>query len=1068
MICAVRTERTDKEAVMMKRLAGRASWPRRVRSWAASLLVALMILAMMPVPAFAAEAGVSGDGDAEAVTDAVQMDDDADEIESGHFFMSLMRTAAMLNGEGAEAASEDSDGDISVAVNIIWEGDDESTRPDSVSVQLVRDGSKVGAPVSVRMDENWRYAWFGLGDNHAYDLYIVDTPNGYTSRITIGSEVSDSGKKYAVCNIINTYVGEILPVDIIIQAMWVGDDVSQRPREMAFDFLRNGSGYMNRSVYGKDDWVGKWEGLDGRYIWNILPRSVPRGYTSSMTVDSKVIDGRKQLVFSITNVYLGIRTTDATARIVWENDSENMRPDGVNVSLLCYDENGYLKSDMQRLTADNDWTYTWTDRDASYFYSVCVGRPPTGYSLAVLMNSSDEGDKPHTIFDIVHTYDDSSTLGMAVHIDWENDDESLRPDSWKFATFQNVFDYRYYRYATPKGDWTVTWPGLKKIDAWSVVPMELLPPGYTSRVATDVSISGSSKKTVTYNITNTYDEPVTTDMVVKAAWADDAESERPEEIKIQLFRNNVAYGSPISLNAGNNWTYTVDGLDNKFVWTACLAGAAPGGYSSTCFISTDVSEDMSKHVACNIENVYTGQTFISSTDLTVRCIWADDDESKRPDRVTVQITRDGFTWSNTLYGPQDWTFTQTYAGCDSCWSVTQNEFPPAGYTVDVVLESEVIDGTKQNVVCTIVYTYVGDSADVDVVVDMSWIEDYTYNRPDDVEIQLMCDGADYSWRVKSLDEACDWTHTWTDLDGRYSWEIRLTDILESYDTEIIKETQSVENDGVISTQNVFHVINTPKTPVPETASVIATVVWSDRDPGSRPDSVRVKLICDGEDYDGEDAVAYLTADNDWTYEWPELDGKHEWSAHTVDPPHEGYTTSHATKAYSLDAGEGLHGYVVCNISNAHEDVMEFLYDDRWGDLIGSYVDAFAVKKVWFGGDEKRLDSVGVALVDSSENSREDVVLNGDSWWNYIWYGIGTSYESLSIEEKTPDPYISKVMYNGTACVVANIPGIADVSDGGFALPDTGGIGTGNLILIGSVLALASLLVLAADRRKVRG
>lgn len=1047
---------------------------RFLRSIAAMLLVVCICLGMFPVTAFASE--ISDMDQAVTAVGTWGADDGAVTDDGSVLIRDAHMTMAVSNDEDIESSSVDFNGDINMVVNIIWEDDDESMRPDSVSVQLMRDGKNTGDPAIVTAADDWRYVWSDLGENHVFNARLVKSPFGYTTRVTIDSESSTDGDEYTVCNIINTYVGDIY-VDVIANVIWVDDDESRRPYMIDLNLLETGhlqerQGYLT----AESGWSCKWPDLDGRYVWSVAPQSgVPKGYTASITTESKIVDGRRQLIYNITYVYIGVQTTDVTVKMVWENDDESQRPSSVDAALGyrpgSYVE--YLQTERVTLSADDDWTYTWTDRDSSYIYAVGLVSALEGYSSIVTVDFDGTADKGHAIYNIVNTYDEALTsIDMAVHVDWENDVESQRPKNLKFGYFRNMENTWFYQYPSSTNGWSVTNSNCDAKYVWFPYQMDMLPSGYyTSRITTDVDSVDSSRKIVAYDITNGYEKPATTDMTVKVTWMDDTTANRPSSINVNILRNDQIFRT-IQLGEWRDWSQTLRGLDNKYVWTACLADSVPSGYASECHVDSETTEDMNKHVTCNIENVYTGTEFVGSTDMTIKCLWVDDDASKRPSSVRLQVVRvDVWGGSVDVYGSRNWTWTDTYTTYDTFCSVQLDGFPPAGYAADIHVESDVVSNTKQSVTCTVVFTYIGETERVDAVVDVSWL-DCSYDRPESVAVRLMCDGADYLpdssvyyWR---LTEKNGWTHTWEGLDGRYTWCVRLVDSLEGYDTEIVNTTRSVDKDGVMTKQSVSTVVNTPEAFIPETASVIATVVWSDKDAGNRPDSVRVKLVCDGEEYDGEDAVVYLTADNDWTYEWAELDGRHEWSAHTVDPSPDGYTTSHATKAYAVDAGEGLHGYVVCNISNVNEDVIE--YEWHWsGEFItGSHVDAFAVKKVWFGGDESRLDSVGVTLVDSSWDARrEDVVLDGGSWWSHIWYGIGTSYEYLSIEEHTPGSYVSKVMYNGTACVVANIPGVSDEIIGGFALPNTGGTGIVNLMLIGVVLAASSTVVLIANRRRDR-
>lgn len=68
-----------------------------------------------------------------------------------------------------------------------WVGDDESSRPESVTVQLVQNGDPIGDPVTLtasRKPENdWKYTWEDLDEDSEYDIIELDTPAGYISSV---------------------------------------------------------------------------------------------------------------------------------------------------------------------------------------------------------------------------------------------------------------------------------------------------------------------------------------------------------------------------------------------------------------------------------------------------------------------------------------------------------------------------------------------------------------------------------------------------------------------------------------------------------------------------------------------------------------------------------------------------------------------------------------------------------------------------------------------------------------------------------------------------------------------
>lgn len=57
-------------------------------------------------------------------------------------------------------------------------------------------------------------------------------------------------------------------------------------------------------------------------------------------------------------------------------------------------------------------------------------------------------------------------------------------------------------------------------------------------------------------------------VTVQKTWTLDDGKTRPDSIQVQLMRDGMAYGSPVTLNDGNNWTFTWDNLEkDESQWT---------------------------------------------------------------------------------------------------------------------------------------------------------------------------------------------------------------------------------------------------------------------------------------------------------------------------------------------------------------------------------------------------------------------------------------------------------------------------------------------------------------------
>ena len=70
-------------------------------------------------------------------------------------------------------------------------------------------------------------------------------------------------------------------------------------------------------------------------------------------------------------------------------------------------------------------------------------------------------------------------------------------------------------------------------------------------------------------------------VTVQKEWTLDDGKMRPDSVQVQLMRNGVAYGSPVTLNDGNNWTFTWSNLEkDESQWTVNEV-LAPEGFRAS-------------------------------------------------------------------------------------------------------------------------------------------------------------------------------------------------------------------------------------------------------------------------------------------------------------------------------------------------------------------------------------------------------------------------------------------------------------------------------------------------------
>ena len=98
------------------------------------------------------------------------------------------------------------------------------------------------------------------------------------------------------------------------------------------------------------------------------------------------------------------------------------------------------------------------------------------------------------------------------------------------------------------------------------------------------TVNNETTTTTTTTTTNTglETERKTISVSVQKVWDDgnNAEGLRPGSITVQLYRNGDAYGSPVTLSAGNGWAYTWSGLEAEASY-GVVETSVPAGYTSS-------------------------------------------------------------------------------------------------------------------------------------------------------------------------------------------------------------------------------------------------------------------------------------------------------------------------------------------------------------------------------------------------------------------------------------------------------------------------------------------------------
>jgi len=477
------------------------------------------------------------------------------------------------------------------------------------------------------------------------------------------------------------------------------------------------------------------------------------------------------------------------------------------------------------------------------------------------------------------------------------------------------------------------------------------------------------------------EEESTTTRTVTKVWDDtnDQDGKRPTSIQVQLKADGVDYGSAVTLNAGNNWTYTWSNLPEKssgqtVTYTVEEIGVLTGYTSST-------SENGGTFI---ITNSYVPNYALEVVDIEGTKTWDDasDQDGKRPASITVNLLADNAVLdSKTVTASDNWEYEwidlPKYAA-DVEISYTISEAPVSDYQTAV----NGYDITNS-------YTPGETSRTVTKVWDDN--NDQDGKRPASIQAQLYANGAAEGSAV-TLDAANGWSYTWNNLPEKKNgtaviYTVEETGVPTDY-------TAAYSTDGFTITNSY----------TPETVEKTVMKVWSDNNDqdGLRTDEITVQLYKDG-DICGSAVI--LNEANNWSCTWSSLDkcDAGEEITYTVEEINvpDGYTASYSTDKFT--------------ITNTHTTAAT----ER------------TVTKVWDDANNQdglRPDSITVHLK-ADGVLYDTITLDESNSWTYKWIDLPLNSNGAeiiyTIVEENVDSYATAYSEDETEFTITNsyTPGI---------------------------------------------
>ena len=158
-----------------------------------------------------------------------------------------------------------------------------------------------------------------------------------------------------------------------VRKVWSDGSANHTNDSITVNLLKDGKVEKSQVLNAENNWAYTFDRLAEGHTWTAEEAAVPDGYTVSYKTE-----GTETTITNTKNDTPPTPPTyplDITVHKVWSNDSGKARPSSVTVTLY----NGDIAYDRVRLSAHNNWTYTWKDPNAYGNWQVTETNIPKGY-----------------------------------------------------------------------------------------------------------------------------------------------------------------------------------------------------------------------------------------------------------------------------------------------------------------------------------------------------------------------------------------------------------------------------------------------------------------------------------------------------------------------------------------------------------------------------------------------------------------------------------------------------------------------------------------------------------------
>ena len=738
-------------------------------------------------------------------------------------------------------------------VTTTWDDDNnrDNKRPEKTTLQLTTtDGEKVGDPVELNAENEWKYTWKNLasededGQHISYLVTAVEddtlTANNYTAEVTRSS----SDDEFVV-----TYKHEIEKTGITANVTWDDADNQDgiRPKEVTLQLKADGEAVGDAITVKADsdgNWTKTWsnlpvnkEGAVGQAIvYTVEESGLPDGYASAVATDEETG------AITVKNSHTPA-VKDLTVSAKWD-DAENqdgVRPASVDAVLYAGDT---ATDKTVTLTAEENWTATI--KDMPVYAAGKVGEA-VNYSLKAAKEVEDYTSATDGLT-LTFTHKAAVTAVTAT-ITWDDaeNQDGIRPDS---VTLQLKADGEAVgSRITVDGTndkWTKTWDNLPVNKAGKKVTYTVEQTGlrseYTQATAGDAATG--------FTITNSY-TPKGVDIAVSANWDDQDNQDgiRPEAVEAELYADNVSTNKKVRLTADTDWKATFEKL-------AVNKNGKPINYTlqATKVEGYDLTTEGSG--ADGLVLKYTHKVKAVAVTATVK--WADGENQDgiRPNTVNLQLKADGENVGDAIVVNANSNWTKTWSGLAEYKAGKKVTYTVEATGIRSEYKVEITGDAATGF--TVTATHVPAKAEVKASVVWDDADNQDGIRPEAVEAEIYAGDVSNSKKVRLTAEN-NWTASFGEMElKKDGQEIKYTLV----GTKADGYTYTCTGSGAAGLVLTY-------THKPEVVSVSVNTTWNDKNnqDGQRPGSYSVQLKADGE---ATGDVITLNSSNSFAKVWKDL------------------------------------------------------------------------------------------------------------------------------------------------------------------------------------------------------